>query len=218
MKYVSYIDYGWGDPFGFAQYPVGVAVDGRVTVTDSDGSVETVELVNLRGTSYIGSGFSKLGKSGYLARHNDKTAQLYRHVVSADTVLGAPEFEVSGEDLVVVCEEGLVGAKDNGGAGRFVAINTTNEYIEVMGYKGSVVTRSEELDDKPQVFTLYGMLGKLCRWSRVNLMTYEHIRVYSPGRRYETKIVLSQTPEAQRYFMKMFLDVMSGRGLAPCYD
>lgn len=213
MKYVESINYGWGGMLGFARFEPDE--EGSVILRDTDTHMsETASLSRVSSGKYLGAGVSSSGE-GVVAKHTPKVVQLYSFVKKAETEFIDPVFEVVGEDLLLVCEEHMLGCKNNGG--RTVAINTTNECMELLGLCGSVALRTEEPGGMPQVLTLYGLLGKLCRWTCVNILTYDEIRLYSPGRRYETRIELFQSTEAKRYFLKMFLDVMSGRGLDPGY-
>ena len=57
--------------------------------------------------------------------------------------------------------------------------------------------------------SLYDMFAVLCRKTGICVMSYQTVQLY--GLRGDTVVVLalSQSPEAKRYFTKMYMEVMS---------
>lgn len=76
-----------------------------------------------------------------------------------------------------------------------------------MGSHGSVTTWSCLSDDK-KYMTFYDIMCMMCREMKYNIMQYKTIEFSNPEDDNFSVIELSQTDEAKRFYMKMWLDIV----------
>lgn len=139
---------------------------------------------------------------GVVVKHSDKTAKLHRYIKSAVTRKGAPAMRLFGVDSYSIYDRGVIEKESN-----VVAVNTFNTIFRVGGELGSVAVKQDG-GGSAEVMPLYDALGYLISRIGLNLMLYDEIRLYSELYKYKTIIGLEHGAEADRFFMKMFLDVM----------
>lgn len=205
MRYVTEVNYGWVKPTMSAILSPFESTGGTVRVRDT--CLRRTETVNIRTSDidFYGLGTDIEDGSGVAVKHTAKTATLHKHILAAETRICSPLFHVSGANIVVI--SGGKPLQFRVGNLNIIDINVSNEMIKCLGLSGSVATRQASQCDTPFVMTLYDLLGCLCRESGRNLLTYELLRIYSPERRCETIIRLSQTARSKRFFTKMYFDV-----------
>ena len=209
MRYISKIDYNWGAVLGRARFRVIGSDEGTVTVhDDSTGNDEVISIRQLCCSDYYGAGIERDNSFYVVVKLSWRDVLLHKYIDEAKTEFCHPEFEKSNEDLGVICEGALIGVGNRPWSGEHLALNTTNECIELIGTGGSVVLRTDSpKDDKPRIYNLFGLLVQLCRETEINIMSYKSLRLYSPGRGYETRIKFTESVEARRFFTKMYIEI-----------
>lgn len=204
MRYVSNVNIDFGGILGRARYRLIGEKDGDIVL--SDGTVVFVQ--DIKFDDYLGAGPERNGLLGVVVALAPHEALLHKYVLDCRTIYGAPEFMFPDEDLGVICEGALIGRGNNAWRGEKLGLNTTNECIEVSGVQGSVAIRTESpADGFPKMYNLYQLLAQLCYETGINLMSYKRLRLYSPGRGYETIIHFDQSIEARRFFTKMYFEI-----------
>lgn len=182
-------------------------------VYDNTGRNHIIQSKTNLSSELIGFGIDINESSGFLVENTAKTAKFIDYVKSAET--GYVEYSEDVRDVIPHGSDSL--SLDNGyvperrdisGYRRMLTINTSIEAIEVCGFRGSVASRSGTLGVNPSLLTLYDLFGELCRQTRLNLMRYHKLRLQSAIRGRCTDIVLTHTDESERFFTKMYLDVM----------
>lgn len=139
--------------------------------------------------------------------NNEKTIQLHQYVQSVGMFSGSSVLDLANSDICVLQTGGR--ADTSGVVGHSnLAINTGRDLIHIGGIKGSVVVRQYGFTDGAAAFNLYNLFGELCRECGFNIMAYSTIRLYSRVGKITVAIIrLRHDAEADRYFMKMYLDV-----------
>ena len=206
MRYVTEVNYGWTRKRGSAIVSPFETTGGTVKVRDT--VKRGTEVVNIRTSDvdFLGLGVDMEDGTGVAVKHTLKTANLHNHIVSAETRICTPILSADYEDLIILCAGSRLTYRE-GTSGVAAALNMQTDIVKCLGLSGSVVTRQASPCDIPAVMTLYDLLGGLCLESRMNLLTYEVLRIYAPDRRYETVIRLSRTKQSQRFFTKMYFDI-----------
>ena len=186
---------------GYLNYELTILV--RDTET---GEVEFLDPCECLDDECFGFASVALADTCAAACHDDKTALLYKYVVSAETV---PERSqtLDNADSCTLKENCLI---VNQGIGSTVLdIRLVNDSILIEGNSGSVVSRQYGWNGESKVTSLYDFLGYLCRMLGINVMKYETIQLYKAGKVCHTSTIkLLHTQEADRYFTKMYLDVV----------
>lgn len=205
MRYVSDIKYGWASKRKCAVISPFESTGGKLKVRDTcQKSVETVDIRDNDGDFY-GLGVDSEDGTSFAVKHTAKTASLYKYVISASTRICDPHYSASGESVAVLSGGHLLSFRI--GSDSNLDVCMTNELVKCLGPSGSVIVRQAAPFDIPNVFTMYEFLGSLCHECGRNLLIYDTLRLYSPDRRFETIIRLSQTAKAKRFFTKMYFDV-----------
>ena len=139
--------------------------------------------------------------------NTQKTIQLHRYVIKASTERGTGRIDFSDCDISILQAGGTV--NNCGVVGKdSLAINTGLSQVSLHGILGSCACRRYRNDTRPELYNLYDILGLLCRRSQLNLMRYNRIFMYSRGWNSTTILELLHSVEANRYFTKMYMDVM----------
>lgn len=185
--------------------------DPRYNAVLTDLETGSEELVDGKLVPYFNDvlGFSDcaLPTSWVSITNTRKTAMLYKYVAEVGSAYPAPDLIGLEADFCVLYADAKSDHTGVNGGKRHLVVETINESIKVFGKLGSVGVRTANFSGVATVHTLYDLLGKLCRETHLNLMSYESIHFYSRPQQYRTKIKLLHTPESERYFMKMYLDV-----------
>ena len=143
---------------------------------------------------------------GVVVKHSEKTATLHKYIKGIGTKSGAPAMLLLSADSCSIYDRNV--SETGRLHGRpTVAVNTYNTIFKVGGELGSVVVKQPG-GGSAEILTLYDTLGYVCSQIGLNLMTYNEIQLYSELYKYKTTIELEHSKEADRFFMKMFLDVM----------
>lgn len=143
---------------------------------------------------------------GHAVKHNQKTVSLYRYVEYAKTILGTREVPQDGVDKCAISngffdKSGVVGNSQ-------LVVNIVNDSVTFLGESGSVAVRQTGFIGDVKLYTLYDLLGLLCRECHLNLMLYTRIYLFSKRNNFTSILGLRQDAEAKRYFLKMYMDVV----------
>lgn len=195
MRYISRIV---GYPDGHVVFDWKTELFVRV---NSDGVEHEMLATALIGSNVLGyTSVAMYPSCPGLVCYNSKTVQLFRYVKSAKTQEGVSVVDLRNSDS---CElgAGFAGSGDS----RLLVVNTGYDCIRVCGHMGSVVVVEENVGTSLSICTLYDLLIWLCKRMKANIMTYERIQLYRQWN-YSTVIELEHSQEADRFFMKMYLD------------
>ena len=204
MRYVKSVNIGFGSLIGRTRYRIIGHEEGNITLSDD----EVIPVDRIRFSDYLGAGITRDNIYGVVIKLLPHEALLHSYIELVKTVFVSPEFRDADEDLGVICEGSMIGTGNNVWRGIKLALNTTNELIEAIGVNGSVILRTDSpSDNMPRIYNLFGLLTQLCRETGLNLMSYKQLRLYSPGRGYETIICFDQSIEARRFFTKMYFAI-----------
>lgn len=143
---------------------------------------------------------------GVVVKHSDKTAMLHRYLRRVNTKSRAPAMNLLRMDSYSIYDRN-VGSRTKLCRSPIVAVNTFNTMFAVGGELGSVVVKQLG-GGSAEIMTLYDALGYVCSQIGLNLMLYDEIQLYSELYKYKTVIELEHSKESDRFFMKMFLDVL----------
>lgn len=187
---------------------------GTAIVSLGEGQEKLYDLWDLREEDCIGI-FKDATPFGQLVAgvvHTVKTAKFHDCVESVRRI---QEYGsgINGNDWVnIYTERDIYGSFVDGtqprGSGCLV-INTTKRNIDIMGYKGSVVLRSNLTGFTPAVYTLYDIISELCKVSGINLLLYRELRFKSSHN--DTYVVkLKSDAESERFYAKMCVDIYRG--------
>lgn len=135
-----------------------------------------------------------------VVRHTLKSALLHSHILELRSIIGTSLAD-SGEVVTFIH-----GTKVVDGDWKTVGVDTASETVISCG---GVIIERRGFDGIRFTKTLYDALVKLCKECKENLMSYEHILLFSRQHNITTEIRLSQSDEAKRFFTKMCLDVMA---------
>lgn len=137
---------------------------------------------------------------------DEKRAMLHRYATASTTFLGISGVKLSDADRCVwnLWQTDTSGVDGTHGT---IVINTINDIVSSSGREGSVIGKQTGFLEEVELFTLYDILGVVCRDLKLNLMRYETIQFFSSTKDYVTTIKLSQSAEAKRFYTKMYLDV-----------
>lgn len=210
MNYISAIqmpEHGCVDSWTFPMGHPGRGV--QVTVTNIETSKSSVlDSVGLLNMDCLGYARNSMDGISAIVRYDEKSARLFRYIDEAATVSGTDAVDFTSADFCNMKRGGNEVVKATGNAN--LAVNTDMNTYSVCGKFGSV---GVELLGSGyfNVYTLYDILGILCRQSGVNLLSYERIQLYSKFASYTTTFRLSQSHEAKRFFAKMAIDVAKSR-------
>ena len=178
-----------------------------VSVHDTeDGSDTIVPIKGLLTDNIIGVGY--IGYHASIIPHTLQQATLCKYIDYAET--SEKKFKQSDFDGADYCcimgyaPHNYVDGFDNHAT---LSILMSPNAPELGGPFGSVVSYIPRLATFPQLCTLYDYLSLLCRSSGVNIFRYKTLHLYDNRSHNVTVIKLSQTAEAQRFFLKMWLTV-----------
>lgn len=135
-----------------------------------------------------------------VVRHTLKSALLHKYVLESRSIVGTEVADSCEIDSFIYGNK-----VSNNGHGKTVGVDTASETYIVCG---SSVIHRRGFDGIRFTKTLYQVLGDMCRECNTNLMSYERIVLFSRTHNVTTDIRLLKTDESQRFFTKMFLDVM----------
>lgn len=209
MNYITEI-FGGSGRVSSLRYPFwDKGTDIVAIVYDNTGKNYIVKSSTDLSLSLLGSGVDAMLMSGYLVEYNAKTAKFLDYVEKAETIYGEYSEDMrdpvlSNWDTVTLDNNYVSGHAEVSGRRRII-INTSIEAIELCG---SVVSRSGSLGVNPKLMTLYDLFGELCRESGLNLLQYHRIILSSVVRSRLTEIRLKHDDEAERFFTKMYMDVI----------
>lgn len=179
----------------------------NVVVHDTESGLDTVMPV---GAGFCGDiiGVGKIGYSVYVVPHAPHEAALYNHIIRAESsknrYLGS---DFDGADFCAIVgysPNNYVEGYDNH---KTLSCLISPDAPEIGGYRGSVVSYIPRFSETPKLCTLYRYLSILYKSSGLNIFRYETIHLYDNRSRNTTVIKLSQTADAQRFFMKMMLTI-----------
>ena len=180
-----------------------------LVVHDSETGTDIVTGADaIRGKSVLGFCSDSVYEGYGIVINDFKTSQLHNYVESVVTISGISGVNYSGSDICVL-HAGTSGPDRDGVVGkRNLVVNTGRDKIAAGGISGSVIFREYGFLDRIEVYNLYDMLGILCWESDLNLMRYEVVQLYSRGSNYTTTIRFRHDKDSERFFTKMYLDVM----------
>lgn len=167
---------------------------GDVRVRDTESSViafRSFDLILQEGVIGAATYQTLGGLASVTAKHNRKTALFQNYIKCIETC----DWRVKTLDI---CE------------GRVNVINTSFEWVSILGVGGSVVLRQKKQHDRPDIYTLYDFLCSMCREHHDNLMSYDLVHFYSEYREYAYTIRFGKGESANRFFQRMYLDALMG--------
>ena len=143
-----------------------------------------------------------------LVTHDIKTSSLYRYIYKSESQGGIVGLGFDASDMIEMGENGeldflWVEGKKN------IIINTGHDIFNVRGKHGSVVTKFFATESRIECYNLYNFLAMMCQRFKVNLLRYHNIWFYSKNGNYTLTVGLKHTPEAERFFTKMYMDICS---------
>lgn len=184
--------------------------DGDVAVRDTEAEGEEIfRIRSLWGQEIFGLSMymSPYGQSVVAVCHTLKTVKLHEYIDFSSTHKYNSEYSVSArEDLCVIGDTAAKLYKRSNNNVELV-IDSGNESFAMCGPLGSVIVRTVIA---PRVYTLFDTLGYYCNAVKSNLMQYQWLHLCSGARHTVADIKLKQTPEALRFFTKMYFDVCKG--------
>lgn len=170
------------------------------TVHSSGGSDIVVGPDELSQIDCIGNS----GFDGVAVSYDAKTALLYKYVEEVWCQAGKPVVDISNIDHCASEQPGRVIT----GKSTEIAVDTGEGAVKFFGEHGSVVLKKSRYEVLASFMTLYELLGRLCRGYGLNFMRYDTIWLFSDLEYYTARIKLAHSPEADRYFAKMYMDVV----------
>ena len=205
MKYVSRIETASGERLSLIGQSNRFEKGTRVFITDTETGV-TAPVANkrVRDLDCLGVAGDVASFSTAIVRYDKVSATLYKYVNEAYSCIGTDGVVFQGADNLA----GQSVAKADGNTR--IVIATSQDKYRACGKFGSVVAKQTGYNGQVSICTLYDLLGMLCRKYEMNLMSYEVIQLYSKLSSYTTTLKLSRSPEAMRFFMKMYLNVTGG--------
>lgn len=177
-----------------------VTVHDTDTNTDAEMAADEILYEFIVGVGFVDS-------FGVVVRHSQKTASLHNHIVFAETTIGSGMGKYPGSDYCVILNNGLYSFSNGTDGHELLSINISDNSPEVAGLLGSVVKCVSKFAPSYRLCTLYDYLGYLCRSSGLNIFSYQKLHLFSELRSVSTIIKFSESDEAKRFFMKMYLDV-----------
>lgn len=183
---------------------------GHIAIRDTDGGEEQIFAIrSLWGQEIFGLSMymTPYGQSVVAVCHTMKTAKLHEYIEFSGVHKINSEYSVSScEDLCVIGDTAAklhIRGRDN----VELVIDSGNESFAMCGPLGSVVVRTVIA---PRVYTLFDTLSYYCNSVKSNLMRYQWIHVCSGVHHTVADIKLKQTPEALRFFTKMYFEICKG--------
>ena len=138
--------------------------------------------------------------------YSPKTIQIHRYIKSIGTVpLSCAGWAMT--DTCILHRPDRV--QHRSVFGRFrLTIEMGEDKVTFLGPSNSVAMRRR--GNRIDVYNIYDFLGDMCRDCELNLMSYNTIRFYTRDGEDScmTVLELEHSKEADRYFSKMYLDVM----------
>lgn len=153
---------------------------------------------------FLGVGISPYDKSGLCVSMEQKSVMLHDYVNFAESGVFANPAQYRKADSWSE-EEGLV--QDDTRNSVF-NIFTGDDMICVCGESGSVATLSNRVTNGFMLLSLFDMLSLYCSKCDYNILRYETIQFCSARIPYRTVIRLLHGVDADRYFMKMYLEAV----------
>lgn len=139
---------------------------------------------------------------GAVMTHTRKTATFHKHIVSAQMLDAHVDLGRCDTGYYNVFESGVVEKKRSK-----LDIQMRDNQLYFMGSHGSVTAWSCLSDDK-KYMPFYDIMCMMCREMKCNIMEYKTIEFSNPEDDNFSVIELSQTDEAKRFYMKMWLDIV----------
>lgn len=140
---------------------------------------------------------------GVAVRYTQKTAKLFDYVYGVSSCACEPVVDLSAVDYCSSAYPGRVIGRH-----KELAIDTGEGAIQFAGLLGSVVHKKSRFEVTASHMTLYELLGRLCRSYGLNIMQYEAVHLYSEVECYKADIRFVHNEKADRFFTKMYLDVV----------
>lgn len=153
---------------------------------------------------FYGVGISPYDKSGLCVSLEPKTVHIHEYINLAETGVFANPAVYRRADSWSE-EEGLV--QDDTHNSVF-NIWTGDNLVCVCGEGGSVATLSNRVTNGFMLLSLFDMLSLYCSKCDYNILRYETIQFCSARVPYRTILRLLHGVEADRYFMKMYLEAV----------
>lgn len=146
--------------------------------------------------------------------HSKKTVLLHKYVEKCEFDPNCIVYGYGLKEADVVCyPEHIVDMKGSS----ILDVKMTDQVLSVCGYCNSVTTWRESdlvtLENGGVVCSLYDFLIEFCRYLDINIFQYKRLRFSSCSMGWLLSIDFAQTPEAKRFFTKMWLDACSERAL-----
>ena len=179
--------------------------DFSVTVHDSEsGADELIAGVLLQESDAWGYADIAVYGNPVVVRHTEKTALLHKYIDSIETEAGTGQVYLAGIDFGTWCSDKVIPIR--GENNPVLAIDTKDDSICTSGVMGSVVSKQTGFLGGIKVMTLYDILIETCRALQADVMAYEVLIYHSPQSHYTTTIRFSQSQEAKRFLLKMWLE------------
>lgn len=180
-------------------YCLSVPCSYKILVQDSELGL----LPSYTGYDCIGRGLDFAGGNGVVVKHTIKTAMLHDYINIAETRVGVKPFNYKLADQYLVNKNYRYKKHGN----YILDIRVPSGEIALLGESGSCVVWTKPDMGGVILCTLYDFLVFLCHISKMNVMKYETIQIGSRDRSFRSTIRLLHTPDANRYFTKMWVDV-----------
>lgn len=132
-----------------------------------------------------------------------KRAKLHEYIKTAESITRCSVLAWDGVDKFTFgSERGIFNGSQE------LLVDTWKEAVKIDG------TLAVWNNGTREIYPIYDILGMLCCRLGVNVMNYSYIKLYSSEGRYKTVIELDKSDDAQRFYMKMYMDV-SRKGWEP---
>lgn len=204
MRYVSAVQDVHGNQIDGFEYPLSEELNSRITVSDT-ASPGKDYIDRSVGFDCIGRGINFADASGVVVRHTLKTATLQRYVNVAETRRGVYPLDFKDSDICNVEKHELMLKSQSHS---IISLLFGQDVIPVFGVGGSATSWSKLNGLQKTLLPLYDLLIILCRRTGLNLMSYETIQLGSRSMLWQSTIRLLHTEEANRFYTKMYMDVV----------
>ena len=204
MKYISEIPMQNGISASNLFYKPGC----QFTVVVSDmcgGESALVDSSKVDGRKIIGVAPTGYSREHVILRHDVKSVALYQHIALVRGNLDLLScVDYTSADMLDIGADGVVKKKLLGYKDLIIRLL---QVPAVRGLHGSVASLSYVFAGKVDYYTLYDFIALFCEKSGVNLMKYDSVYISCRGDD-AVQIRFKHTVEANRFFTKMWLDIV----------
>lgn len=206
LYYVSSIKDGVGDSVGYFKYRISLGHHYKIYCKSVDGGRE-VPLDAMKMHECLGIQLNEKNETGVVITLGHKDAILHSYVSCSETKALVPPAKYANADIIEYPhpQQPFHGSK-------VLDIHMNRPPILLGGIDGSVVEWRGNVSTglSLAICTLYDFLIFMCRKTGVNLMQYEILQFGSQSYGWSITLGLQHNEEADRFYMKMYLDAVGG--------